>query len=86
MYFEKPYCEEDIRSLCQTRQPFRDANCFYRKYRKVVEIKERGGVEYVVIENFYGNGMHPATEMTMADAVRYLNNLPGLEFLPIYYY
>ena len=85
MYFERPFCREDILSLAQTKQPFRDLNCFYRRYKQVVKVTERAGVEYVVIASVYENGMRPETEITMADAVRYLNTAPRLEFLPIYF-
>ena len=84
MYFERPFCREDIVSLAQTKQPFRDLNCYYRQYKQVTQIKERGGIEYVSVASVYGNGMRPETEMTMTDAVNYLNTAPGLEFLPFY--
>ena len=85
MNFTRPFDREDILSLSQTKQPFRDSSCYYRRYKRVAGVQEIDGREYVTIESWYGNGMRPGTQMTMADAVRYLNEAPGLEFLPIYY-
>lgn len=82
--FTKPYGRDIVVALAQTKQPFRDVNCYYRRYKRVEGIKERGGIEYVNIESVYENGMRPSTEMTMADAIAYFNNAVGLEFLPIY--
>lgn len=86
MNFTRPFDRSDILSLAQTKQTFRDINCHYRLYKKVTEVKEMEGREYVTIESWYENGMHPSTQMPMEDAVRYLNTAVGLEFLPIYTY
>lgn len=71
-------------ALAETHQPFRDLNCFYRRYKTVRTVKVRNGIEYVVYASHYENGMAPETELTMQDMVRYLNDAPRLEFLPIY--